>query len=96
MFLFILVLYSMSMSRAFVLLNCDIGSENEIVREVKSIPGVSRASKVAGVYDVIADVRAESDGDIARIVRAFGSIESIRSSLTMVVSEQDAPGKMVK
>ena len=83
------VLRNTSMSRAFVLLNCDIGSENDTMMEVKGISGVSRASKVSGVYDIVADLKANSDADIARIVNAFGLIKGIRSSLTMIVSEKN-------
>ena len=77
------------MSRAFVLLNCDIGSENETVREVNDISGVSRVSKVSGVYDIVADVRGKTDAEIAKIVSAFGLIKSIRSLLTMIASENN-------
>lgn len=79
------------------MLNCDIGSENDTFREVKGISGVSRASKVSGVYDIVADLRANSDAEIARIVSAFGLIKGIRSSLTMIVSEKnDAPGELIR
>lgn len=68
-------------------MNCNIGSENETIQEVKSIEGVARASRLSGVYDLIADLRADSDNDIAKIVRGFGLIKGIRSLLTMYVSE---------
>ena len=76
-------------SRAFVFLNCDIGSENDILKEVKGISGVFRASQLSGLYDIVADLRADSQIDIARIVRKLGLIERLRSSLTMIVSEEN-------
>ena len=77
------------MSRAFVFMNCDTSSENDIVKRVRRISGVFNASRLSGVYNIVADLRAESEKDIAKTVRAFGSIESIHSSLTMIVSEEN-------
>jgi DNA-binding Lrp family transcriptional regulator len=75
------------MSTAFVLLNCDIGAENEIISEISGISGVSEATGLSGVYDVIAKVNAESDSGISKIVTKIRSIANIRASLTMVVAE---------
>lgn len=75
------------MSRAFVLLNCDIGAENAIISEINDILGVSEATGLSGVYDIIAKLNAESDNGISRIVTKIRSIANIRSSLTMIVAE---------
>lgn len=76
-----------SMSRAFVLLNCDIGAENAIISEISGISGVSEATGLSGVYDILAKLNAESDNGISMIVRKIRSIANIRSSLTMIVAE---------
>jgi hypothetical protein len=75
------------MSRAFVLLNCDIGAENAIISEINDISGVSEATGLSGVYDIIAKLNAESDNGISSIVTKIRSIANIRSSLTMIVAE---------
>lgn len=75
------------MSRAFVLLNCDIGAENAIISEINDISGVSEATGLSGVYDIIAKLNAESDNGISKIVTKIRSIANIRSSLTMFVAE---------
>jgi DNA-binding Lrp family transcriptional regulator len=75
------------MSRAFVLLNCDIGAENEIISEISGISGVSEAAGLSGVYDIIAKLNAESENGISKIVTKIRSIANIRSSLTMIVAE---------
>jgi uncharacterized protein with GYD domain len=76
-----------SMSRAFVLLNCDIGAENEIVSQMSGISGVSEATGVSGVYDIVAKLDADSENGISKIVTKIRSIANIRSSLTMIVAE---------
>lgn len=73
--------------RAFVLLNCDIEAENTIISEINGISGVSEATGLSGVYDMIAKLNAESDNGISRIVTKIRSIANIRSSLTMIVAE---------
>jgi hypothetical protein len=76
------------MSKAFVFLNCDAGAEKEIVSEMSSMSGVLQAAKVSGIYDIVAEVNAESENGIAKIVRKLRSIAKIRSCLTMVVAEK--------
>lgn len=75
------------MSRAFVLLNCDIGTENAIISTISGMPGVSEAAGLSGVYDIIAKLNAKSDNDISMLVTKIRSIANIRSSLTMIVAE---------
>jgi hypothetical protein len=73
------------MSKAFVFLNCDMGAEKEIVSEMADISGVLRATKIAGIYDIVAELNAESESGIAKIVRKLRAIARIRSCLTMIV-----------
>ncbi len=78
------------MLNAFVFLNCDIGTESAIVSEISDIAGVSEAIQVSGVYDIVAKVSEESREDIAKSVKKIRAISNIRSSLTMIVSEEHA------
>jgi hypothetical protein len=78
------------MSKAFVFLNCDAGAEKEIVSEMSSMSGVLQAAKVSGIYDIVAEVNAESENGISKIVRKLRAIAKIRSCLTMVVAEKKA------
>ncbi|HKU48321.1 MAG TPA: Lrp/AsnC ligand binding domain-containing protein [Nitrososphaera sp.] len=79
------------MSKAFVFLNCDIGAEKGIISQMRGILGVSRANGVSGIYDIVAEVNADSQPGIAQIVKKLRSIASIRSCLTMmVVAEKSA------
>ena len=75
------------MSTAFVLLNCELGSEHTIIDEMKTITGVSEAVRVSGVYDIVAKVNDQSREYISKVVKKIRAIANIRSSLTMVVTE---------
>ena len=68
------------MHKGFVLLNCDLGSEEFILEELKKIPNVSQAYVTFGAYDVIAEINAESKQDfdetVAMKIRRFTRIVS--------------------
>lgn len=73
---------------AFVLINAEIGSEGEVLRELKKIEGVEEAYSVYGVYDVIAKVKADSMDKLKDIVTwRIRRLEKVRSTLTMIVIE---------
>ena len=77
------------MLNAFVFLNCDVGTEPAILNEITDISGVSEAVQLSGVYDIVAKVSEESREDIAKSVRKIRTIANIKSSLTMIVSEEE-------
>ncbi|MFP3229376.1 MAG: Lrp/AsnC ligand binding domain-containing protein, partial [Nitrososphaeria archaeon] len=48
------------MAKAFVLINTDTGTEEEVLRELRRIPNVTEAYVIYGVYDLVAKVEADS------------------------------------
>ncbi|GAG38308.1 unnamed protein product, partial [marine sediment metagenome] len=48
------------MATAFVLINVEIGSEDEVLRSLKPISEVKEAHLVYGVYDIIARIETET------------------------------------
>ena len=84
------------MLNAFVFLNCDVGTEPAILNEITDISGVSEAVQLSGVYDIVAKVSEESREDIAKSVRKIRTIANIKSSLTMIVSEEEQQQHSVK
>jgi len=73
---------------AFVLINAEIGSEGDVLKELRKIEGVEEAYSVYGVYDVIAKVKADSMDKLKDIVTwRIRRLEKVRSTLTMIVIE---------
>lgn len=73
---------------AFVLINAEIGSEEEVLKAVQGIEGVEEAHIVYGVYDIVAKIKAESMNKLKDIVTwHIRRINKVRSSLTMIVVE---------
>ncbi len=54
----------MCVKEAFVLINCESGSEDKVVDELSKMDKVSEIQKIMGVYDVIAKLEADSESDI--------------------------------
>lgn len=72
------------MSYAYVLINCDLGSEENVLSELKSIKKVKESHGVFGAYDIVAKVEAPSDHMIKDVVTTkIRSIDRVRSTLTL-------------
>jgi DNA-binding Lrp family transcriptional regulator len=76
------------MPTAYILVNCDLGSEEEIIRELKKMPETVEISGVYGVYDIIAKVRSDSMDKLREAITwHVRRIDKVRSTLTMIVIE---------
>ncbi|MCW3994875.1 MAG: Lrp/AsnC family transcriptional regulator [Candidatus Bathyarchaeota archaeon] len=77
------------MPTAYVLLNTEIGAENQVLKALKKIEGVAEAHSLWGVYDIIANVEAESMDKLKSIItKRIAKISQINSKLTMIISEE--------
>jgi DNA-binding Lrp family transcriptional regulator len=73
---------------AFVLINAELGKEENILEELRNIEQVKEAHFVYGVYDIIAKVEAESMDKLKEIVTfKIRRLGDVRSTLTMTVAE---------
>jgi uncharacterized protein with GYD domain len=76
------------MSRAFVFLNCDVGLEDAVIEKMRGISGVSQTMGLKGVYDIVAELHANSDKDMSKIVKKVRSIANVRSCLTIIAADK--------
>jgi len=71
------------MPLAFVMVNTDIGSENEVLEDLKNIDAVNEAYVVYVVYDVVAKVSADTMDKLEEIVTwHVRRLDKVRSTLT--------------
>jgi len=76
------------MPMAFVLINAEIGSEEEVLKELNKVEGVVEAFVVYGVYDVVAKIRADTMDKLKDVVTwHVRRLNKVRSTLTMIVVE---------
>jgi DNA-binding Lrp family transcriptional regulator len=76
------------MPLAIVLVNAEVGSEDDVVKELRKIANVKESYAVYGVYDVVAKVEAESMDKLKEIITwKIRRLDKVRSTLTMLVIE---------
>lgn len=76
------------MPMAFVLINADLGAEEELVKELKKIESLKEVYIVYGVYDIIVKVEAESMEKVKETITwKIRRLDKVRSTLTMIVIE---------
>ncbi len=72
---------------AFVLVNCELGFEQDLIQELSKLSGISDIKCVFGVYDLILKVCAGSESEIKEITARLRSMNHVKSTLTMMVIE---------
>ncbi len=76
------------MPTAFVLINAEIGSEEDVLAELKKMKNIREAYVVYGVYDIVAKVESESMDKLKEsITWNVRRLDKVRSTLTMIVVE---------
>ena len=73
------------MGIAYVLVNCDLGSEEGIIEDLKNIDSVKEVCGTFGAYDIITKIE-NPDKDKLRevIIWDIRKLEHVRSTLTLM------------
>ncbi len=73
------------MAIAFILINSEIGREQQVIEQLQNLPNVIEAHVVYGVYDLIAKIEAESTEELKRLVSEnLRLLDNVRNTMTMV------------
>jgi DNA-binding Lrp family transcriptional regulator len=73
------------LATAYVLVNCDLGSEEAVVSELKSIEGVQEVHGIFGAYDILTKVESSQMEALREIITLkIRRIPKIRSTLTLM------------
>ena len=76
------------MPSAYVLIICELGYEDQTVNELNKLNGLE-ATRLAGAYDIIAKVNAQSTESLSRIIGFdIKKLDRIQSTLSLIVNEQ--------
>ncbi|MCW4036476.1 MAG: Lrp/AsnC ligand binding domain-containing protein [Candidatus Bathyarchaeota archaeon] len=74
------------MATAFVLINAEIGSEGDVLKDLNAIPEVKEAYMVYGVYDIIARIETDTMQALKDTISwKIRRLDKVRSTLTMIV-----------
>jgi len=73
------------LSTAYILINCDLGAEEFVISELKSIEGVVEVHGTFGAYDILAKVEASLVEKLRETITwKIRKIIKIRSTLTLM------------
>ena len=78
----------MAVPKAFVLMNAELGSEDSLVNELRKLDSVKEVYQVYGVYDVVAQVEADTMEKVKETITwKLRKLNGVKSTLTMIVME---------
>ena len=73
------------MATAYVLINCELGSEESIIQQLKNIETVKEVNGTFGAYDILAKIESSTVETLREsITWKIRKIERIRSTLTLM------------
>ena len=76
------------MPTAYVLINYEIGAEQNILNKLENVPGVIEVSEVNGVYDIVVKIASDTLESLKNtITRHIRAIDTVRSTLTLILIE---------
>ncbi|MEO9278004.1 MAG: Lrp/AsnC ligand binding domain-containing protein [Nitrososphaera sp.] len=72
------------MESVYILLNCDLGSEVDIINELTKIPEVKEVRGTYGIYDIFVKLEADSTHVLENVItHKIRRIPKIRSTVTL-------------
>ena len=73
------------MAEAYILINCEIGSEEEIIAALKNIDSIKEVHGTFGAYDILAMIESPQVEDLRETITwKIRKIDKIRSTLTLM------------
>ena len=77
------------MPRAFILLNVESGSEDVVLKQLKSLEVVKEAYVSYGVYDLIIKIKANTMEELkSSVTNNIRTINKVRSTLTLILIDE--------
>jgi DNA-binding Lrp family transcriptional regulator len=77
------------MPSAFVLFNVEGGSEDNVLKELRTVEAVKEAHVFYGVYDLIATIKTDTLDELKKVLtHKIRSIKQVRSTITLMMVEE--------
>ncbi len=78
------------MAQAYVLINCELGSEEQIISDLKKMDCVKDVHGTFGVYDILANLECDNFETLRQlIIGEIRRIKNVRTTATlMAVNER--------
>ena len=73
------------MAEAYILINCEIGSEEEVITALKNIDSIKEVHGTFGAYDILAKIESPQVEALRETITwKIRKIDKIRSTLTLM------------
>ena len=73
------------MATAYILINCELGSEESIIQQLKNLDGVLDVHGTFGAYDILTKIESPTVETLREIITwKIRKIDQIRSTLTLM------------
>ena len=77
------------MPRAYVLFNVESGSEDNVLKQLRSLNNVEEAYVSYGVYDLVIRIKADTMEELKdSVTHKIRTIKQVRSTLTLIMMEE--------
>ena len=77
------------MPMAFLMINTELGSEKEVLDEIRKIDEIKESCIVYGIHDIAAKIGADTMDKIDEIVTWVRNLDKIRETITLILIEED-------
>ena len=76
------------MPTAFVMINTELGSEKEVLDEIRKIDEIKESCIVYGIHDIVAKISADTMNKLDKIVTKVRKLDNIKASITLILIEK--------
>lgn len=77
------------MAQAYVIIHCETGKEDWVIRNLKKIQGVKETIGVFSLYDIIVKVEAKDQATIEKIItKQIRKVQYTHTTMTLMVIEE--------
>lgn len=74
------------MEKAYILIGCELGAENEILGKLKKIEKIKDAHIVYGDYDIVVEAQTDTEAQMDNLVtKKIRQLARVRSTMTLGV-----------
>lgn len=74
------------MEKAYILIGCELGAEDEIVKKLKDFDKVRDARVVYGDYDIVVEAETDTETQMDNLIaKKIRKMEKVRSTMTLGV-----------
>jgi len=77
------------MAQAYVIIHCETGMEEWVIRNLKKIEGVKEVSGVLSLYDIVVKVEAKDQSMLEKIItKQIRKVGHIHTTMSLMVIEE--------